>query len=417
MKRLVLVLIALALALPASAGAQPNGITYPELTGPYDVGRTSRYAVDRTRAETYTADPNDVRELMLYLWYPVERGAATPSAPWLEGDLAAAVAGLFGVNPAAFAAIRVHAVTDAPLAGAQPAYPVLIFSPGDVLSHPVFFSAFAEQLASHGYIVVGIAHTYTAFVSAFPDGRVIPQLRAANPSNPVLGDEPPYDKLQHTWEKAQAVLAVTSADALFVVDCLSALNASDPLLAGKLGLERVGIFGHTLGGATAVEAAARDPRIKAAAALEGNLWNMLYLGIPAPLLFVSDERSAVNQPFAWPWEQTAEEMGLTDEQVALALSELNAAYTAYVNAPTAYSVSIAGTSYANFSDMALLAPLFAPAFPDAANFLGTIEPVRALDITTDYLVTFFHTYLQVPPSDLLAGPSPYPEVTYDFHVR
>ncbi|GHO69804.1 hypothetical protein KSC_086960 [Ktedonobacter sp. SOSP1-52] len=59
-----------------------------------------------------------------------------------------------------------------PLATNQARYPVLIFSPGMGLL-PTDYTTLIEDLVSHGYIVVGIAPTYSASAVAFADGRVV----------------------------------------------------------------------------------------------------------------------------------------------------------------------------------------------------------------------------------------------------
>ena len=55
------------------------------------------------------------------------------------------------------AAVRGRA-GDPPLSGGRRSYPVLFFSPSGF--PPLVWAAIAEQLASHGYVVVGVNHTY-----------------------------------------------------------------------------------------------------------------------------------------------------------------------------------------------------------------------------------------------------------------
>ena len=48
--------------------------------------------------------------------------------------------------------------------------PLVVLSPG-FTSPRSTLTALAEDLASHGYVVAGIEHTYESFATAFPDGR------------------------------------------------------------------------------------------------------------------------------------------------------------------------------------------------------------------------------------------------------
>ncbi|MBN1564973.1 MAG: hypothetical protein JXA10_14095 [Anaerolineae bacterium] len=53
--------------------AQKTGdemIMFRAPSGPYPVGRTLFYWIDEARAEIHTAEQNDVRELMIDVWYP-----------------------------------------------------------------------------------------------------------------------------------------------------------------------------------------------------------------------------------------------------------------------------------------------------------------------------------------------------------
>ncbi|MBU5443627.1 hypothetical protein [Paenibacillus sp. MSJ-34] len=48
----------------------------PEPTGSYAVGTISLHLTDESRDETFSADPNDKRELMVNVWYPADREEA-----------------------------------------------------------------------------------------------------------------------------------------------------------------------------------------------------------------------------------------------------------------------------------------------------------------------------------------------------
>ena len=131
----------------------------PEPTGQHAVGRMSYDWVDSTRAEIYAADRNDRRELVVFVWYPAKERAAE-FAPYLPQTWSPAVEFL-GIN---VSGLRSHAVLDASVAADDTAYPVLLLSPSGV--PPLLLTAIAEELASHGFIVVGVNPTYETAVTA-----------------------------------------------------------------------------------------------------------------------------------------------------------------------------------------------------------------------------------------------------------
>ena len=144
----------------------------PEPTGPCPVGTTSLYLKDVSRPDPWAAGVN-ARELMVSLWYP-----ATPSdgrrARYMtpaESELQLTSRGITGVPRDALSTVRTNAVSDATPAGRQRALPLVVLSPGFTNPRGTL-TALAEDLASHGYVVAGIDHTYESFATTFPDGRV-----------------------------------------------------------------------------------------------------------------------------------------------------------------------------------------------------------------------------------------------------
>jgi hypothetical protein len=76
---------AAAYAVPVTAGSATNPLPLP--TGPYPVGRVSYDWVDTARAEIYAANPDERRELVVFLWYPAQPDPTTEFAPYLPAGL------------------------------------------------------------------------------------------------------------------------------------------------------------------------------------------------------------------------------------------------------------------------------------------------------------------------------------------
>ena len=139
------------------------------------------------------------------------------------------------------ALVRTHASWGPPVS-TSPRHPVVLFCPswtGRKNQNTVQ----AEELASHGFVVVGIDHPYATALTVFPDGRAI-----AGALGGFL-DCSTDESLAASLRVADEQLRLRLADARFVLDELERLDRDDPggLFTGRLDLGRVGIFGHSFG--------------------------------------------------------------------------------------------------------------------------------------------------------------------------
>jgi len=160
--------------------------------------------------------------------------------------------GITGVPPDTLSTVRTNAVSDAAPAGRQRSLPLVMLSPGFTNPRSAL-TALAEDLASHGYVVAGIDHTYESFATAFPDGRV----------TTCLAREAPRGR--GFWEK---VVAGRAADVCFVLDELTGAHPAWPG-AGLIDPSRMAMAGHSAGGAAAIAAMLADSRIRAGIDMDG----------------------------------------------------------------------------------------------------------------------------------------------------
>ena len=248
----------------------------PKPSGPHSVGSVIFRWTDTSRAETLTADPSDRRQVVAQAWYPTDatRGRAVPYFE-AQGHLPSSISGLPSFMFASFGSVKTHAIPAAPVSGAQRTWPVLLFSPG--LSIPrEEYTALCADLASRGYVVVALSVPYESSVSVLQGGRVVGQT-----THPDVMGPPPHPALER-------LIAIRAADSRFVLDQLGRLAQVEPgsPLAGHLDLQHVGIVGHSLGGATAVQVMAGDPRFKVGVNLDGKL-------------FGKEPDARLNRPFLW----------------------------------------------------------------------------------------------------------------------
>lgn len=385
----------------AAAAAQlPPALPTP--SGAKQTGTTIIHLVDASRGDFITKKPGQLRELMVQLWYPARNsraGAVTTLAPYVP-DVAVLGAmrrdGYYDQSPAtldALSKVRTHSALDAPLEAGKSRLPILLLSHG--LGSPRWqYTALAEDLASHGYVVAAIDHPYGG-LTALPGGRVL-----STASDDAAG----------TTEGARERSLMWAADASFVLDKLTRSPTRETrAFAARVDAGRVGMFGHSLGGAAALEACLADARFRACADLDGAPFGKVEeQGIGKPTLLM------LSSPVYSDEEQRKK--GRTPEMIAAMGRERRALFEGMLTKGKrvpAYYVVVRGTGHMSFSD----APFV---MPDLITRFGgrIIDARRGHEIVTGYLRQFFDQHLSGVPGALLKGASDlYPEVRLEVFPR
>jgi hypothetical protein len=406
---LVLLVIVLSLAtLVILAWLQPDAATLPEPTGPHVVGRVRYDWLDAARIDPLAPAPGTKRELPVWLWYPAAatgtpRGAYMSArqiealAPERTGLVRRTLAFAFEGLTANRAKVTVHAVDDAGLPPGDERFPVVLLKPARGAS-AVQYTTLAEDLASHGYIVVGSDSPHTTAGVAYSDGRLVRRSPAGAPSETAPGRSSELAPGQPN-DLALPVIDVWVDDNRFLVDRLEALNASDgSRFAGRLDLGAVGALGHSYGGTAALQFCADDQRCKAGVDIDGApLGDVVRRGIDKPFLFFVADRPAFDTPAA---QLRADERALFAAFRRLA--------TTSPSAPGL--LRLRESRHYNFSDQALLSE---PHLWRVVGAIGAIDPARALVVTRRYVRAFLDTHLKDRPDPIITGPSPeYPEVLF-----
>ncbi len=408
----------LALAFTIALPALFPVFNMPQPSGIYAVGTSSFEWVDKSRPETFTADPNDNRDLMVQVWYPAEKVTGVkPMTLWFDAKTVGSVfGGAISMPPFLFdhlSAVTTKSYFEAPLALHQTAYPVIIFSHG-FLGTVYQNTVQMEELASHGYVVFSVDHTYESVVTIYPNGRVVPYsqenwkahnspetAKAFDTFNKQFAESTSNDSLEALIRPMLSLEASTvnhwTQDALFALDQITLLNSGDiaSQFAGHLDLERVGMFGHSMGGAATGEACSRDMRIKAGINLDGPQYGTVIDNpIRQPFMLMSSMQT--DMPSNVPNAATGKTMN-------------DLVYDRGNN--TFYHAVVQGTKHFNFCDLSMVSPLF-----KTVGFLGDIDGYRMEEIMNAYVLAFFDKTLKGIDSPLLDAPSSsYPEV--DFTVR
>jgi len=308
-----LLILALLIVLALPLWLFPE-IRYERPTGPYGVGTRTEVWVDSSRAETFTPAPDDRRRLLVQIWYPADPvpGAARvrshPSPRELARGLASAAPGIPSFLFSSLGRGLTWARAEVPVSGAQRTFPLLLFSHGFGVSRTQYGFAMAE-LASHGYVVAGIEHSYAAIGTVFPDGEV---------ANVRLEDA----KLLQNDSSANAMAAVWAGDGRFVLERMFELVRRDPrqTLTGRIDTTRIGYFGHSFGGAAAANVMAADPRVLAGVNLDGYLAGSAWVnGLDRPFLQVRSDSLDIEAMA----EETLKQVGMTRQSLRELLEEWN----------------------------------------------------------------------------------------------
>ncbi len=287
-------IVCITLAFCSIAGAQERGpITLPSPTGPFPVGHIGFQWVDDKRPEPMGKDRSSKRQILVHVWYPAETDTRKQPTPYLQNyrTLISALGEQslekeFGAAHASLMAGKLlsHSVLNSKPARTAGKLPVLLFSHG-VNTLALEYTAQLEDLASHGYLVAAIDHVYDSLATVFPDGRVV---RFAAEAWKQGGRE-------HENER----LTVWAEDLRFALNQLAKCNSDQRCsLHGRMDLDRVGAFGHSVGARATARACQQDARIKAcinegaldrgfpfAADANGHSMDQPFLMISRPVIF------------------------------------------------------------------------------------------------------------------------------------
>jgi len=356
-----------------------TAVELPALTGRFAVGRA-----------VYDWRDERTRELLVWIWYPSSAGPSAAADDYLPPRLRAEVERARPPLISRFltrdlSKVRIHSTRNPDVSPLQQSFPVVILRAG--ASAEVWnYSALAEDLASHGYVVVGFDTPYRTGLVVFPDGRVFRR----SPDN-----DPERWSAREREHRASALLDAWTADAAFVLDRLERLNTTDAdRFRGRLDMTRVGIFGHSFGGAAAAQFCREDPRCRAGVDVDGALHGrVIEAGIDRPFLFLLSDHGGESDP---------ESLGI--------LANIQSVY-GRLPANGRLRVVINGANHFTFTDDGAL--LKSRLLRGVLRLFGKLRigGRRQLEVTSYCLHTFFDAYLKEADGSPIRIASPrYPEL-------
>ncbi|KAI1313275.1 hypothetical protein F5Y03DRAFT_406558 [Xylaria venustula] len=361
-------------------------VLVPELTGPHKVGTVVLELIDYGRPDPFA--PTGPRDLVVSLFYPTAENASEQFklAPQFPPKTAAYYDIQANATGKVAETITTRAYLGAPLV--RPDLPLLILSPG--FGGPrLFYSDYAEELASYGWNVVTIDHPWDAPFVEYPDGRVVnSNLSAMVVAGGVLNDTilAPF-------------LYPRIADLRFVLDSLS--NSSITSLIPGLGngspeqqlqTQSVGIVGGSFGGAAAYEVMATDKRFKVGVNFDGELFG--------PARFQESD-----SPFLF--------LAALDHNYTLDVSWYEA-WQHHRGFKRIFAVD--GIEHPGFTDWPVFRDLLGDKFPadKVIGDIGSINGTTILNFEKTFTNAFFNRFLKGDGGKLLDGKGLdlWPEVTW-----
>ncbi|WP_246170505.1 alpha/beta hydrolase family protein [Pseudonocardia hierapolitana] len=343
---------------------------FPTPTGEYAVGTTVVEWTDPDRPETWTTDPDDVRAVQAQIWYPAE---ASPDeverAPYLgrseaeANAVAEGVGDFLGIPRFLFdgqVVARTNAVPEPPVASGDERFPVVLFSPGGGMGRTTN-TAWAEELASHGYVVAALDHPYDSTAVVFADGRTVRRAEHSVSSE------------AEAFRLSEELAAVKAGDLRSALTHLGRLDNGEvgSVLAGRLDTGRAAVVGMSAGVGGAFQAARSDERFSAVVALDGRPYDAHPGPYDQPALALTSQIGLEDNPTYLPHLAGALERTTT----------------------TGYMLTIPGTAHPTFTD----APLWMPPVPSLVGSLGRTEGNR---IITEVTIGFLDAELRDRPTDL-----------------
>ncbi len=245
-------------------------------------------------------------------------------------------------------------------------------------------TTFVQDLASRGFIVVGIGYDDPACAGL--------DRTAADTAATDLDLSSPT-AFERTLGVANQKIEKVAQAASDVVDALEALDR-DPhgKFRGRLDLARLGVVGYSLGGAIAMQLCWRDSRLKAAVNIDGWFFDAAPdRWIEQPFMFISDDgppTTAADLTNSNPARRYHAELDETTERRMSSELAKHGGVT----------ITVLGSDHLDFSDMAYLSC--------AALLQGRRPDGAAIRTAADYSAAFFAKTLNGEESNLFSSPPP-----------
>ena len=264
---------------------------------------------------------------------------------------------------------------------ADESYPLVIFSHGAFGFSGSNYSTCSE-LASNGYVVASIGHTNQAFYTLDTSGKLtivdsdfLEEATKINAVHDASREEEVYNTTKE-WMK------IRTDDESFIIDTIlsECESAGHDVLFSSIDTNRIGLMGHSLGGATSAQIGRVRDDIDAVIVLDGTM-------LGEEVAFENNKVVLNNTPYPVPLLNVYAEDHYTNSKELVGEAYDN--FHATSNALCATETVFLNAGHLNFTDL----PLFSPAL---ANMLGvgTIDARYCIETTNKIVLGFFDCHLK-----------------------
>ena len=335
------------------------------------------------------------RFLSFQIWYPTDFNSED-KLPFRTEEVISSASEFLGFpsfTTSYFSEIESHTALNAPTIPNK-SFPVLIYNHGYGGFTQVYQTVF-EDLVSHGYIVVSIGHENESALLIKENGEVLPNTldnefylkRAPELNGAEIGrwqsvilnsniteeNTEAYQKMLELTPLHNESTNLWESDTRAAIDKLEEINNEGKNLSGIFDLNRIGIFGHSLGGATAGQMSFGNTPIKAGINLDGfQFGDLFYNKLEVPFLFVSSNQEGDSYLRASTFIQNSKQ--------------------------DCYQISIKGFSHDNFTDLKFIAE-------------GDVE---AMELQRTLVKSFFDKYLKDKAISLAGLEKEYDNISINF---
>lgn len=254
--------------------------------------------------------------------------------------------------------IKTYSIENAKLLERDKPFPVIIFSHG-FENMRNYSTAHCENLASHGYVVVSVDHTGSCYATQFPE------------EEPIYSDyKSPANEEDEITEKLKRK-DIWVGDIIFTLNMLEEINETS--FNNKLDLNRIGAFGHSMGGIAIIDTCRLDKRLKAIAPLDAPIFNSEPIDVPLMMMIGEDH-----------------EQMYADDQ------DNNAIKILCDKVENAEIIEVKDTEHNAFCDQVLIKEVFnewSKGKPYEHLGTGTIGGFKATSIVNKNLLRFFNKYV------------------------